>query len=122
MATTGKIRSLTTRPFQSSDLAFEIPGVIDWQNQNMKVGSRLAAADVVSADAMLTAFGQRSADDSRSVVYNAARIQADLSAKAFFRLRNYQETMGLGQVILQRDLQYGRIYRHSAQVAQIARA
>lgn len=122
MATTGKIRSLTTRPFQSSDLAFEIPGVIDWQNQSMKVGSRIAAADVVSTDAMLTAFAQRGNDNNRSVTYHAAKIQADLGAKAFFRLRNYQETMGLGQVILQRDLQYGRIYRHSAQVAQIVRS
>src|SRR4051812_25549633 len=112
MAITGKIRSLTTRPFQSSDLAFEIPGVIDWQNQNIKVGARIAAGDIVSTDAMLTAFGQRGPDENRSVLYNGAKIQADLKAKAFFRLRNYQETMGLGQVILQRDLQYGRIYRH----------
>lgn len=121
MAISGKIRSLTTRPYQSSDLAFEIAGVLDWQNQNIKVGSRIGAADVVSADAMLTAFGTRAADDSRSVTYTAAKIQADLNSKAAFRLRNHQETIALNQVILQRDLQYARLYRYSTQVAQIVR-
>ncbi len=119
MATPGKIRSLTTRPYQSSDLAFEIPGVLDWQNQNYKVGSRISAAEAISTDALLTAFAQRGADDIRSVTYSAARIQSDLNTKAIFRLRNHQETIGLGQTILQRDLQYARIYKHSAQIAQI---
>ncbi|MDT4737252.1 HlyD family secretion protein [Bradyrhizobium sp. WYCCWR 12699] len=119
MSTAGKIRSLVTRPFQSSDLAFEIPGVLDWQNSALKVGKRLAPADVISVDAMITQFAQRAGDENKSVTYSASKIQSDLNAKAAFRLRNHQEAIGLSQTIFQRDQQYSRVYKHSTQVAQI---
>ena len=121
MSLNGKIRSLTTRPFQSSDLAFEIPGTLDWQNAGLKVGQRVSASHVVNGDEILNSFRQRAPDAASSIVFNTSRIKTELSAKALFRLRNSQEVISLDQAIAQRDMQYARIYRNTAAIADLVK-
>lgn len=121
MASRGKVRSLITRPLQSSDLAFEIPGVLDWQNPGIRLGTRLAATAVPNVDQIWSDLQRRSADDTRSVVYSAAKILEDFGAKALFRLRNHHEQIALSQTIQQRDAQYLRIYRAAQQMTAAVR-
>lgn len=119
MAQTAKIRSLVTRSAQSCDLAFEVAGVLDWQNPALRVGARIAADKVIDPDAIRTFLARRGNDDARTVEADELAMVKFLSPATVFRLRNFQEQAELSQAIASRDIQVLRTYRRLTEIANL---
>lgn len=114
---TAKVRSLTTRSQRSSDLAFEVAGMIDWQNADIKVGTRIPANRVISGDALRAQLEQRASDEQRSIASTPSGISSFVAPGALFRLRNIQEHADLTQAIANRDVQVLRTFRKMKEIA-----
>jgi hypothetical protein len=112
-----KIRSLQVRPIQSSDLSFDVPGVLGNQNQtSAKLGARVTRFDV---GAFIATFG--TVDGAGRMVFNSQKIRTDLSSANLFSLRNELPEANVEQAIAQRELSVMEKYKHRTRIAAAMR-
>jgi hypothetical protein len=96
----GKIRSLTVRPIQSADLAFEMPGMISFQDfDKAKLGQRVNKCDLENEIYRLL---NESDQSSGLFKFHAENILDKLKGFVFFTLNNRTLRAALKQSILVR--------------------
>ncbi len=100
----GKVRSLTVRPIQSADLAFEMPGIISFQNfGKAKLGERISKCDLESEIYHLL----NEADQSSGLFkFDAENIFNQLKESVLFALNNRALRAALKQSIFTRANAY----------------
>lgn len=114
---TAKVRSLRVRPIQSTDLAFNMAGILDYHNQDLAVlGARIANGYDLAA--LYTKLGEFDSTTGL-ITYDAEKIRKSLVDEAkvvLFSVRNAALRTGLAQAIAQRQNVYLRRYKHSADI------
>jgi hypothetical protein len=100
----GKVRSLTVRPIQSADLAFEMPGMISFQDfDKAKLGERINKCDLESEIYRLL---NESDQSSGLFKFDAESILDKLKGFVLFTLNNRALRAALKQSILVRANAY----------------
>ncbi|MDX2239429.1 MAG: HlyD family efflux transporter periplasmic adaptor subunit [Leptolyngbyaceae cyanobacterium bins.302] len=110
----GKVRSLTVRPIQSADLAFEMPGMISFQDfDKAKLGERINKCDLESE-----IYGVlNEADHSNGLLkYGAEDILDKLKGFVLFTLNNRTLRAALKQSILVRANAYLEKYSKTKEI------
>jgi multidrug resistance efflux pump len=106
--TTAKVRSLYTRPIRSSDLGFEVAGILGEQNETLAaLGMRIPAFDLDSF--MRTIKGNIGADIES---FNARRISDELRPYSLFSLRSDLAEANLTQLLAQRKIAFLEKYKY----------
>ena len=129
MTTSAKVRAITARPCQSTDLAFNMPGILESQNFDhtnrtglCKIGGSVSAYDIESnlysnLGDTLPASGSRPAD--ARLEYDSSRIKQVLSPTFLFALRNVPLAAELEQRIIQRENAFMERLKHSSAIKAI---
>ncbi|WP_417395998.1 hypothetical protein [Gimesia chilikensis] len=114
-----KIRSLLVRPIRSVDLAFNMPGVIAFQNtQTAKLGTRITGTNLETS---IYELMEQDAKTARSknlpeLTFDATEIASKLSAGTLFAIRNKSLCVALDQKLLQRENIFREQYKHQAKL------
>ena len=96
----GKVRTLTVRPIQSADLAFEMPGIISFQDfEKARLGERINKCDLESEIYHLLNDSDQS---SGLFKLDAESILDRLKGYILFALNNRSLSASLKQSILAR--------------------
>lgn len=112
-----KIRYLQVRPIQSSDVSFDVAGILGSQNSaTAKLGTRVSKFDLAT---LLGRFG--TVDGSGRLVYNAPKIRTDLNPPSLFTLRNELFEANTEQAIMQREIAVMEKFKHRNRIAAAMR-
>jgi len=129
VTTSAKVRAITARPCQSTDLAFNMPGILESQNFDhanraglCKIGGSVSAYDIESnlynnLGDTIPASGSRPA--GARLEYDALRIKQVLTPSFLFALRNVPLAAELEQRIIQRENAFMERLKHSAEIKAI---
>ncbi|MFN9644691.1 MAG: hypothetical protein ACK6BG_06135 [Cyanobacteriota bacterium] len=100
----GRVRTLTVRPIQSADLAFEMPGIISFQDlEKARLGERINKCDL---EAEIYRFLNESDQSSGLFKFDAESILDQLNGFVLFALNNRSLGASLKQSILVRANAY----------------
>ena len=107
---TGKIRNLQVRPLQSADLAFEIPGVIGFQDMGRaRLGARLKPFDI---EGLGTRLSTTVANNPGRSAFDDTGIHAALRTQCLFQLRNEVQQAQVRSAVAQREMLYLERHKH----------
>jgi hypothetical protein len=96
-----KVRTLTVRPFQSADLAFNESGVLDRQNMPLaRLGVRVTGFDLGT---LYSRLSETLAGDDAKLKFTPAEIETFLSSRFLFALRRESLSSSLTETILDRE-------------------
>jgi hypothetical protein len=105
-----KVRSLTIRPFQSADLAFNESGILDIQNAAVaKLGVRV---DAFKLQDLYARFGETLTGDDAKLKFGAQEIENFLSTRYLFALRRESLRASLDEAITDRENNYLERFEH----------
>lgn len=109
-----KVRTLTVRPFQSADLAFNEAGILDIQNSPLaKLGVRVSAFDLES---LYSKLSDTIAGNDAQLEFSARRIEAFLKNTFLFALRRESLRAALDEAILERENAVLERFSHKAKI------
>lgn len=109
-----KVRSLTVRPFQSADLAFNESGILDIQNAPLaKLGVRAPAFNLQD---LYSRLGETLSGDDAKLKFTATEIETFLSSRYLFALRRESLRASLDEAVLDRENNFLERYTHKAMI------
>ena len=107
-----KVRSLTIRPFQSADLAFNESGILDIQNAPVaKLGVRV---DAFNLQDLYSRLGETLAGDDAKLKFGSQEIETFLGSRYLFALRRESLRASLDEAVTDRENNYLERFAHKA--------
>ncbi|WZO96093.1 hypothetical protein EP7_003073 [Isosphaeraceae bacterium EP7] len=107
-----KVRSLTIRPFQSADLAFNESGILDAQNAQLaKLGEKV---DAFNLQDLYSRLGETLAGDHAKLKFASEEIESFLSSRYLFALRRESLRASLDEAMIDRENNFLERFSHKA--------
>lgn len=112
-----KIRTMQVRPIQSSDLSFEVAGILAKQNEaKARLGVRIPTPFDIGQK--VSDWGKKDAGNPGRLFYDTKNISEALAADYLFTLRSDPYSANLEQIISQRELAYLEKFKHGNEIAK----
>lgn len=115
----GKVRSLYARPIQSSDLAFEVPGIISLQGTKAQLGERVVAYSIEEKIYPLLDTKEKDENEQDSLFkYKAEAILKQLDEALLYTVISGSLRSSLKQAILLRANAYLEKYNSISEIQE----